>query len=226
MLKYIKKGVFVFAANFIPAATNRCSLGEHDHGRDYGPLVSHIGAPENRECVYHTQCLANRVINNNCPECGLALNSNSIEKFKAKVTPLYAELKQAQEQADADELRQQQADDRAIAEFLQEGEREEVARPIEDNELPLNELEHQEALQAQRAHDRRRRVNDPDVRAGRELQVRQNPVRSMTQYIYAQSAFEMGARLRSRFCPNITVNRLNVIIWSAVVIAFVARNYF
>jgi len=213
MLKYIKKRSFMFAANFIPAATNRCSLGEHDHGRDYGPLVSHIGAPENRECVYHTQCLANRVINNNCPECGLALNSNSIEKFKAKVTPLYEELKRAQEQADADELRQQQEDDRAIAEFLQEGERVEVARPIEYGELPLNELERQEALRAQRAHDQGRaaRINRPGAHD-------QGRVARINQHVIPAD--------RPRRCLNITQNQLTAIVWLAVAVAYVYRNYF
>lgn len=222
----------MFAANFIPAPTNRCSLGEHELGKDYGPLVSHIGAPENRECVYHTQCLANRVIDNACPECGLALNANSIEKFKAKVKPLYEELKRAQEQLESEIKKENE--DRDLAYALSVEDSEGQVGPIEQ-QMPFSEEELAAAQRAQERHDSGRagqQGRDNDIGLSREERIAAE--QNQRQYDQLRAAGNgnlavlglNGLSNVSRRCPSISTNQLNVIIWSAVVIAFVARNYF
>lgn len=183
----------MFGANFIPAATNRCTLGEHEHRRDYGPLVSHIGAPQDGECVYHTQCLANRVINNTCPQCGLLLNSNSIEKFKARVAPLYEELKRAQEELD----RQQETEDRNLAFALTLRDQEEVVVPVEVDEVPLDERERQDALRAQLEYDAREvsRVNQPVIAAIRPRRCPTITQNQLTALIWSAVAIAVVARI-------------------------------
>jgi hypothetical protein len=161
------------------------------------------------------------------------LNSNSIEKFKAKVTPLYEELKQAQERLEL-EIKQENEDrDLAFAFSLEEdSEREVVAaeQPMSFSDAELAAARRvQEQLDGGRAGQQ---GGGDNLGLSREelLEAEQDQRR----YDEVQAAGNrnlpvLGLRAldvdRPRRCPMIAQNQLTVRVWSAVVIAYVARNY-